>query len=93
MATANPFQAEATLKTKGGSFKIFRLRKLTEERIANIDVLPYSIRVLLESCLRNVDNFIVNEPDVVELANWSASAPKAIDSAASCCRISRGCRP
>ena len=38
--------------------------------------LPYSIRVLLESCLRNVDNFIVNESDVVELANWNAGSPK-----------------
>jgi aconitate hydratase len=30
----------------------------------------------LESCLRNVDNFIVNESDVVELANWSAGSSK-----------------
>jgi aconitate hydratase len=76
MATQNPFQAEATLKTKGGSYTIFRLRKLAEDRIADVDTLPYSIRVLLESCLRNVDNFIVNESDVVDLANWGAGSPK-----------------
>ncbi len=79
MANENPFQAEAKLSTKGGSYTIFRLRKLSEDRIADIDKLPYSIRVLLESCLRNVDNFIVNESDVVELANWSADAPKAME--------------
>ena len=79
MATQNPFQAEATLKTKGGSYTIYRLRKLAEDRIADVDTLPYSIRVLLESCLRNVDNFIVNESDVVELANWSSGSPKAVE--------------
>ncbi len=79
MANENPFQAEAKLPTKGGNYTIFRLRKLSEDRIADVDKLPYSIRVLLESCLRNVDNFIVNESDVVELANWSASSPKTME--------------
>src|ERR1700722_14565163 len=79
MSTKNPFQAETTLNTNGGRYKIYRLRKLTEDRIADVDTLPYSIRVMLESCLRNVDNFIVNESDVVELANWSASSPKAVE--------------
>ena len=79
MANENPFQAEAKLATKGGSYTIFRLRKLSEDRIADVDKLPYSIRVLLESCLRNVDNFIVNESDVVELANWSADSPKTME--------------
>ncbi len=79
MANENPFQAEAKLATKGGSYTIFRLQKLSEDRIADVDKLPYSIRVLLESCLRNVDNFIVNESDVVELANWSADSPKTME--------------
>jgi aconitate hydratase len=79
MANENPFQAEAKLPTKGGSYTIFRLQKLSEDRIADVDKLPYSIRVLLESCLRNVDNFIVNESDVVELANWSADSPKTME--------------
>ena len=29
-----------------------------------MDKLPYSIKVLLESCLRNTDNFEVTEEDV-----------------------------
>ena len=34
--------------------------------VYRIDVatLPYSIRVLLEACLRNVDGFVVDEKDV-----------------------------
>ena len=33
-----------------------------------METLPYSLRVLLEACLRNVDNFVVNESDVIDLA-------------------------
>src|SRR5690606_17639918 len=34
--------------------------------------LPYSIRILLESCLRNLDDFIVTEKDVKNLSAWDA---------------------
>jgi hypothetical protein len=40
MAAQNPFQAEATLKTKGGTYTIHRLRKLAEDRIADVEILP-----------------------------------------------------
>src|SRR5262245_22272992 len=79
MASRNPFGAEATLKTAGGSYKIHRLRKLIDDRVGDVETLPYSIRVLLESCLRNVDGFIVNADDVTELANWNAAAPKQVE--------------
>lgn len=35
-----------------------------------IDRLPYSIRVLLESAVRNCDNFQVKKSDVDRLLNW-----------------------
>lgn len=73
----NPFGAESTLQTSAGDVKYFSLRKLSEDGIGNIDSLPYSIRVLLESCLRNVDNFVVSADDVTNLANWNAAAPAA----------------
>ncbi len=78
MASANPFGAEGTLKTKSGDYKFFRLRKLIDDRIGDIETLPYSIRVLLEACLRNVDGFIVNDFDVKELAHWTAK-PKEVE--------------
>ncbi len=39
-----------------------------------IDTLPYSIRVLLEACLRNVDGFVVTAEDVTALAGWTAES-------------------
>lgn len=36
------------------------------------DELPYSIRILLESAVRNCDNFQVTEKDVTNILNWKA---------------------
>src|SRR4051812_49328885 len=69
--TLNPFGSQSTLSSKAGDLKIFRLRALQEQGIAQLDKLPFSIKVLLESCLRNTDNFEVSEDDVTRLAKWS----------------------
>ena len=53
MAALNPFGAETTIKTKSGDWKIYQLQKLAG--LGPIDTLPFSIRVLLEALLRNVD--------------------------------------
>ena len=77
--TTNPFGAESTLSTSAGDVTYFSLRKLTADGIGDIDTLPFSIRVLLESCLRNLDNFVVNTDDVTNLANWNAEAPAEVE--------------
>ena len=73
MPTLDPFGAKSTLKTDAGEFTIYSLKKLAG--VGPIDTLPFSIKVLLESLLRNLDNFIVTEKDVRAMANWNASAP------------------
>jgi aconitate hydratase len=70
--TLNLFGAEAILNSKAGDLKIYRLDALTKAGIGHIDKLPFSIKVLLESCLRNLDNFEVGEEDVKRLASWSS---------------------
>ncbi len=72
MSTNNPFGAQAKLSTKAGDVSIFKLSKLTELGIGNVDTLPFSIKVMLESCLRNTDNYMVSENDVKNLAGWNA---------------------
>ncbi len=62
------FGAAAELKTKHNNYKIYRLDKLTEH--GAIDKLPYSIKILLENVLRNVDGHIVKDDDVVKLAGY-----------------------
>jgi aconitate hydratase len=77
--TSNPFGAESKLTTKAGDVQIFRLNKLTESGVGHLDKLPFSIKVLLESCLRNTDNFVVSEKDVTGLANWNAAKVNAVE--------------
>ncbi len=71
------FGAKTTLNTNEGSLNYWRLGALEEQGIGNIGKLPYSIRVLLEALLRNVDNYIVNEEHVTALAKWNAASPAA----------------
>ena len=79
MSATNPFGAESVLKTSSGEFKYFSLPKLAAKGFGQIDTLPFSMRVLLESCLRNVDGFIVNEEHVAQVANWNAAKPEQVE--------------
>jgi aconitate hydratase len=75
----NPFGSESTLSTKAGDVKIYRLAALAQQGIGHLEKLPFSIKVLLESCLRNMDNFVVNEDDVTGLAGWNAAKVNAVE--------------
>ena len=75
MATIlDSFGARGTLKTASGEVTLFRLNKLAEQGIGHVDKLPFSIKILLENALRNLDNFQVTEEAVRNLANWNAKA-------------------
>ncbi len=51
------------------------LPALEEAGVGKISRLPVSIRIVLESVLRNCDGKKVGEKDVVALANWNAKEP------------------
>ncbi len=69
----DPFGARKSLSTKFGTYTYFDLASLA--KVGNISKLPYSIKVLLESMLRNLDGFVVTADDVSGLANWNARSP------------------
>ena len=57
-------------------FEAYTFVQLKESPIANDAItakLPYSIRVLLESAVRNCDNIKVLEKDVETILNWGTS--------------------
>ena len=68
----NAFGAAQRLNTPLGSLVAYRLGALTDAGVGNVDRLPYSIKVLLESVLRNVDDFAVTEDHVRAIANYNA---------------------
>jgi aconitate hydratase len=59
---------------KKGQF--YSLPKLEEAGIGAISKLPVSIRVVLESVLRNVDGRKITEDDVRALASWNCTAER-----------------
>jgi len=72
----DPFGARATLNSKAGNVTICRVGALAERGIGDIDKLPFSVKVLLESALRCNDEFEVTSEDVQRLARWD---PKVSD--------------
>ena len=55
--------------------KFYSLPALETANVGKISRLPISIRIVLESVLRNVDGQKVTERDVRALANWNAKSP------------------
>ncbi len=68
----NPYDARQTFDTKKGTYTAYRLKALEEAGLGKIDKLPYSIKVLLESCLRNYDGRIVTDEHIKALAAYDA---------------------
>ncbi|XP_050204362.1 aconitate hydratase, cytoplasmic [Mercurialis annua] len=79
MASEHPFKGIFTPLPKpgGGEFgKFYSLPALNDPRI---DKLPYSIKILLESAIRNCDNFQVTKQDVEKIIDWENTAPKQVE--------------
>ena len=64
----DPFDSQTTLDTAMGSREIARL-----DALDGVENLPYSIKVLLESALRNLDGHTVTEDDVRRIAAYDAT--------------------
>src|SRR6201982_1524646 len=60
---------------KGREGFLHSLPALEEQGLGKISRLPVSIRIVLESVLRNCDEKKVRRKDVVTLANWNAKRP------------------
>ncbi|XZE45702.1 aconitate hydratase AcnA [Pirellulaceae bacterium SH467] len=75
----DPFGARSTFRAPQGEMGIYRLSQLEKAGIANISQLPFSIRILLETVLRNCDGYQVSEEDVTNLAKWNAAKPAELE--------------
>ncbi|HSF79599.1 MAG TPA: aconitate hydratase AcnA [Anaerolineales bacterium] len=70
--TQDFFQARSLLKTPHGNYLIYRLAQLEEAGLARLAHLPFSIRIMLESLLRQCNEREITRQDVINLANWQA---------------------
>jgi len=74
--THNLFNSLQEFKFAGKTGKFYSLPALEKAGVGKISRLPHSIRIVLESVLRNCDGKKVTEQNVRELANWKPNAPR-----------------
>ncbi|MDQ4106348.1 MAG: aconitase family protein, partial [Actinomycetota bacterium] len=69
----DPFGTRTKLSTGAGEIDLYSLEKLDERVSADVFSLPFSIRVLLESLLRNTGGKFVDEETIEMLSGWPES--------------------
>jgi aconitate hydratase len=73
------FKARSTFDVNGKKYAYYRLAALEEAGLGNVSKLPYSVKVLLESVLRQYDGKVINKEHVENLAKWGTNEVKDID--------------
>ena len=71
----DPFGARDTLTVGDDAYAIYRLDKVG----ADLDRMPYTVKVLLESVIRNCGRGFVDEEDVKTLAAWSPNSGRTFE--------------
>lgn len=74
MSKSNLHNSRTSFEQDGKTYNYYRLKAIEEAGIANVSKLPYSIRVLLESVLRQHDGYVINDDHVNNLAKWGNGA-------------------
>ena len=65
--------------TGSGKAFMYSLKELDKQSLGNINRLPYSIKILLESVLREYDGYTVTEQDVKNLAEYDPLKPASTE--------------
>ncbi len=76
MSDQNALGARKSLSFNGNSVDFHSLAALESAGLGNVSRLPVTIRILLESVLRNYDNFAFTEDHIKKLAAWSPKSER-----------------
>ncbi|RFB18954.1 aconitate hydratase AcnA [Bacillus sp. HNG] len=79
MAKHDVFNARSSFEANGKKYNYYSLQALEDAKIGNVSKLPYSIKVLLESVLRQVDGRVITKEHVENLAKWGTNELKEVD--------------
>ena len=77
--TNNPFKTLKDFTLKSGRTAKFHSLPALARKFPNVKRLPVSIRIVLESVLRNCDGRKVTTEHVEQLANWGATAERTAE--------------
>ncbi|NLN04054.1 MAG: aconitate hydratase, partial [Clostridiaceae bacterium] len=65
------FKVKRYFESGSKRYGYYSLKALEENHNVNLERLPYSIRILLESVLRQYDGWSIKEEHVLNLVNWN----------------------
>jgi len=60
-----------SFKTKTRSYVMYGLSELSQLKFGDVQKLPFSIKILLESAIRNFDDYQITFDDIKNLLSWS----------------------
>src|SRR5690625_2277357 len=79
MGETKVFNAKKQFELNGKTYNYYELKSLEEAGIGKISRLPFSIRVLLESLIRQHDGHVIKDEHVIGLAKWGTKEGEGID--------------
>jgi aconitate hydratase len=77
--TNDAFKARSQFESNGKTYNYYRLKALEEQGFGNIKRLPFTVRILLESVLRQHDGHEIQDEHVKALANWGGKGTENVD--------------
>ncbi|HLQ74077.1 MAG TPA: aconitate hydratase AcnA [Bacillota bacterium] len=78
MIMSNKFQAKKQFELEGKTYNYYELKALENDK-QTISRLPFSVRVLLESVLRQHDGKVIKDEHVEGLLNWGTENGAGVD--------------
>ncbi|MFQ5704308.1 MAG: aconitate hydratase AcnA [Gemmatimonadales bacterium] len=75
----NPFNSQTTIDLPEGKATVYSLEALAGQGIADLDRLPFSIRVLLENILRHCGEDAITRDHVTAVAGWQPTPDKSVE--------------
>lgn len=79
MSKNDAYQARTSFEANGKRYYYYSLDALEKAGAGAVSKLPYSIKVLLESVLRQVDGRVITKEHVENLAKWGTKEIQSID--------------
>src|SRR5690625_3120654 len=76
MSNEKAFRSKKSFELNGKKYNYYDLKAIEEANLGNVERLPFSVRVLLESVLRQYDGRVIKDEHVEGLANWGQTENK-----------------
>lgn len=79
MGKSNSFNAKKQFELNGKTYNYYELKAVENAGLGKVSRLPFSIRVLLESLIRQQDGHQIKEEHVKGLAKWGTKDGEGVD--------------